>query len=63
MKLSERLSNSPYFFKGSHSLFFDWFLKLVFSKKVNKGEFIIEEIETEFGLNTIGKTRIKGYKV
>ena len=42
MKLSERLSKSPYFFKGSHTLFFDWFLKLVFSKKANKGEFIIE---------------------
>jgi CRP-like cAMP-binding protein len=45
MKLSERLSKSPYFFKGSNSVFFDWFLKLVYSRKVKKGEFIIEEGE------------------
>jgi hypothetical protein len=31
--------------------------------RTNEGEFIIEEIETEFGLNVIGKTRIKGYKL
>ena len=28
-----------------------------------EGEFIIEEMETEFSLNNIGVTRIKGYKV
>jgi hypothetical protein len=31
--------------------------------RTNEGEFIIEENDTEFGLNTIGKTTIKGYKV
>jgi len=31
--------------------------------RTNEGEFIIAEIETEFGLNEIGKTRIKGYKL
>jgi len=29
----------------------------------SKGVFIIEEMETEFGLNMIGRTRIKGYKL
>ena len=29
----------------------------------SKGGFIIETMETEFGLYTIGKTRIKGYKI
>lgn len=28
-----------------------------------EGEFIIESMETEFGLNQIGKTTIKGYKI
>jgi len=27
------------------------------------GDFVIEELETEFGMNMIGKTRIKGYKI
>ncbi len=27
------------------------------------GEFIIESVETEFGSNMVGKTKIKGYKV
>jgi len=31
--------------------------------RTNEGEFIIEEIDTEFGLNVIGTTNIKGYKV
>lgn len=31
--------------------------------RTNDGEFIIEEISTEFGLNMIGSTRIKGYKI
>lgn len=31
--------------------------------RTNDGEFIIDEIDTEFGLNTIGKTTIRGYKV
>lgn len=29
----------------------------------SKGAFVIEEMETEFGLNMIGKTKIKGYKI
>ena len=63
MKLSERLSNSPYFFKGSHSLFFDWFLKLVFSKKVNKGEFIIEAGEVCDKLYYIEKGLVRIYRL
>jgi hypothetical protein len=36
----------------------------IFSKfRTTEGEFIIEEIETEFNLNMIGETRVKGYKV
>lgn len=31
--------------------------------RTDDGEFIIEEISTEFGLNMIGKTSIKGYKI
>jgi hypothetical protein len=29
----------------------------------SKGAFLIEEMETEFGLNMIGRTKIKGYKI
>jgi CRP-like cAMP-binding protein len=63
MKLSERLSKSPYFFKGSHTLFFDWFLKLVFSKKVNKGEFIIEAGDICDKLFYIEKGLIRIYRI
>lgn len=36
----------------------------IYSKfSTEKGEFVIEEMETTFGLNSIGTTRIKGYKV
>jgi hypothetical protein len=31
--------------------------------RTNKGEFIIERMETEFGLNMIGDTKVNGYKV
>jgi hypothetical protein len=31
--------------------------------RTEHGEFIIESMETEIGLNMIGKTRIKGYKL
>jgi len=31
--------------------------------RTREGEFIIEEMETEFGINQIGVTRIKGYKL
>jgi hypothetical protein len=31
--------------------------------RTDEGEFIIEEMETEFGLNMIGVTRVKGYKI
>lgn len=31
--------------------------------RTQQGEFIIEEMETEFGMHQIGETRIKGYKV
>lgn len=31
--------------------------------KTSHGDFVIEEMETEFGMNMIGKTRIKGYKI
>ena len=27
------------------------------------GEFIIEKVETEFGSNMVGTTKIKGYKL
>jgi hypothetical protein len=36
----------------------------IYSKfRTDKGEFVIEEMETTFGLNSISTTRIKGYKV
>jgi hypothetical protein len=36
----------------------------IFSKfNTEKGEFVIEEMETTFGLDSIGTTKIKGYKV
>ena len=63
MKLSERRSKSPYFFKGSNSIFFDWFLKLVYSKKVKKGEFIIEEGEICDKLYYIEKGLIRIYRI
>jgi CRP-like cAMP-binding protein len=63
MKLSERLSKSPYFFKGSNSVFFDWFLKLVYSRKVKKGEFIIEEGEICDKLYYIEKGLIRIYRI
>lgn len=31
--------------------------------RTDKGEFIIEEMETEFGMHQIGTTKIKGYKI
>lgn len=31
--------------------------------RTREGEFIIEEMETEFGINQIGVTKIKGYKI
>jgi hypothetical protein len=31
--------------------------------RTDEGAFIIDEMETEFGLNVIGKTKIKGYKI
>lgn len=63
MKLSERLSKSPYFFKGSNSVFFDWFLKLVYSRKVKKGEFIIEEGEICDKLYYIEKGLVRIYRL
>jgi CRP-like cAMP-binding protein len=63
MKLSERLSQSPYFFKGSNSVFFDWFLKLVYSRKVKKGEFIIEEGEICDKLYYIEKGLVRIYRI
>lgn len=63
MKLSERLSKSPYFFKGSNSVFFDWFLKLVYSRKVKKGEFIIEEGEICDKLYYVEKGLIRIYRI
>ena len=63
MKLSERLSQSPYFFKGSNSVFFDWFLKLVYSRKVRKGEFIIEEGEICDKLYYIEKGLVRIYRI
>ena len=63
MKLSERLSKSPYFFKGSNSVFFDWFLKLVYSRKVKKGEFIIEKGEICDKLYYIEKGLIRIYRI
>ena len=63
MKLSERLSQSSYFFKGSNSLFFDWFLKLVYSRKVKKGEFIICEGEICDKLFYIEKGLVRIYRM
>jgi len=63
MKLSERLSKSPYFFKGTNSLFFDWFLKLVYSRKVKKGEFIVEEGEICDKLYYIEKGLVRIYRL
>lgn len=63
MKLSERLSQSSYFFKGNNSLFFDWFLKLVYSRKVKKGEFIICEGEICDKLFYIEKGLVRIYRM
>lgn len=63
MKISERLSKSPYFFKESHSLFFDWLLKLAFSKKVRKGEFILEAGEICDKLYYIEKGLVRIYRI
>lgn len=63
MKLAERLAKSPYFFKGNHSLFFDWFLKLVFSKKVKKGEFIIVAGEVCDKLYYVEKGLVRIYRI
>lgn len=63
MKLAERLSQSPYFFSGSNSVFFDWFLKLVYSKKVDKGQFIIEAGEICDKLFYIEKGLIRIYRM
>jgi CRP-like cAMP-binding protein len=63
MKLTERLAQSPYFIKGSNSVFFEWFLKLVYSKKVNKGEFIIEAGEICDKLFYIEKGLIRIYRM
>jgi CRP-like cAMP-binding protein len=63
MKLTERLAQSPYFIKGSNSVFFEWFLKLVYSKKVNKGEFIIEAGEICDKLFYIEKGLIRIYRL
>jgi len=63
MKLSERLSKSPYFFKGTNSVFFDWFLKLVYSRKVKKGEFIVEEGEICDKLYYIEKGLVRIYRL
>jgi CRP-like cAMP-binding protein len=63
MKLSERISQSPYFFKGANSVFFDWFLKLVYSRKVKKGEIIVEEGEICDKLYYIEKGLIRIYRL
>jgi CRP-like cAMP-binding protein len=63
MKLSERLSKSPYFFKGTNSVFFDWFLKLVYSRKVKKGEFIVEDGEICDKLYYIEKGLVRIYRL
>jgi hypothetical protein len=42
----------------------DYMRRNITSKfRSREGEFIIEEMETEFGLNRIGETKLKGYKV
>jgi len=42
----------------------DYVLRNIYKKfRSREGEFIIEEMETEFGLNQIGVTKIKGYKL
>lgn len=43
MKLTQRLSNSPNIPPSSQTFLFDWLLKLAFTKKIKKGEFIIKE--------------------
>jgi CRP-like cAMP-binding protein len=61
MKLSERIYHNSYFSKGNHSLFFDWALKLLISKKVKKGEFIIQAGEICDKLYYIEKGLIRIY--
>ena len=42
----------------------DFMLRNIYKKfRTREGEFIIESMETEFGLDQIGVTRIKGFKV
>ena len=42
----------------------DFVLRNIYKKfRTREGEFIIEEMETEFGLDQIGITTIKGYKI
>jgi len=42
----------------------DYVIRNIYKKfRGREGEFIIEEMETEFGLNTIGTTKIRGYKL
>jgi len=42
MKLTERLSRSPYFGKNTDNKFLDLLLNLVFAQKINKGEFLVK---------------------
>lgn len=42
----------------------DYVIRNIYKKfRTREGEFIIEEMETEFGLNNIGATKIRGYKL
>jgi hypothetical protein len=41
----------------------DYVVRNIYKKfRGREGEFIIEEMKTEFRMNEIGKTQIKGYK-
>lgn len=43
MKVGDRFLSSEYFKLGKSNQFIDWFIKLCFSKKIKKGEFLLIE--------------------
>jgi CRP-like cAMP-binding protein len=43
MKVGEKLLSSEYFKLGKSNQFIDWILELSFSKKIKKGEFLLQE--------------------
>jgi hypothetical protein len=45
MKVGEKFLSSEYFKLGKSNQFIDWILELSFSKKIKKGEFLLQEGE------------------